>query len=53
MKRNDPSYIRDKSNPKNLSINSRLLNPRPLNNLSKNMSIREDHEINAMELALM
>lgn len=29
---------------KNLSINSRLYNPRPLNNLSKNMSIKEEQD---------
>lgn len=27
----------------NASVNSRLLNPRPLNNLSKNMSIDEEN----------
>ena len=42
FKRKDLSYLRDESNPKNLSINSRLWNPRPLNNLSKNMSLQED-----------
>ena len=44
LKRNNPSYMRDVSNPKNLSINSRLYNPRPLNNLSKNMSIKEEQD---------
>jgi len=33
-----------KGNNQNLSINSRFLNPRPVNNLSKNMSINENFD---------
>lgn len=44
--------MRDESNPKNLSINSRLWNPRPLNNLSKNMSLQDEQLAEAFGAAV-
>jgi len=41
---NRPSLNRVKGNNQNLSINSRFMNPRAVNNLSKNMSINENFD---------